>query len=70
MAALLSLLLTVAALYILLLGVRYSRRHSRAHKKFLVLTDLLEKSYGGHAEEIPEAREARGGASGRDGERG
>jgi hypothetical protein len=67
MVALLSLLLAFAALYVVILGVRYSRRQGRAHKKFLILTDLLEKSYGGHAEEIPEAGEAGSGTPRRDG---
>jgi hypothetical protein len=67
MVALLSTLLAVAALYIAVLGARYSRRQGRAHRKFLILTDLLEKSYGGHAEEVPEAGEAGSGTPRRDG---
>jgi hypothetical protein len=70
MVALLSLLLAFAAVYIVVLGARYSRRQGRAHRKFLILANLLEKSYGGHAEEIPAAGEAGSGTSGRDGERG
>ncbi|MFE4681570.1 hypothetical protein ACFRNJ_12130 [Streptomyces sp. NPDC056721] len=68
MVALLSLL-AFAAIYVVVLGVRYSRRQARAHKKFLILANLLEKSYGGHAEEIPEAGEAGSGTPRRDGER-
>jgi hypothetical protein len=67
MVALLSVLLGLAAIYILVLGVRYSRRQGRAHEKFNLLATLLEVSYGGHVEEEPEAGEAGGGTPRRDG---
>lgn len=61
-AAVLAALLGVAALYILILGLRQSRRQDRSHEKFTVLADLLEAAYGGkHVEEEPEA-----GTSGRE----
>jgi hypothetical protein len=69
MVAVLSSLLVVAAVYILVLGVRYSRRQDRSHEKFTLLATLLEASYGGHVEEEPEAGAAGSATPRRDGER-
>ena len=71
MVALLSALLAVAAVYILILGVRHARRQDRSHVKFNLLADLLEEtSLAGHVEAQPEAGEARSQPVRRDGERG
>jgi uncharacterized membrane protein YccC len=70
MVALLASLLAVAAVYIVILGVRHARRQERSHRKFNTLATLLENAYGGHVEAQPEAGEARSQPARRDGERG